>query len=244
MLIPKNIIVNADDIGLNPSVNQAIFHSFQQGYINSTSLLTNMDYFDDAVAIIKSNTDVINVGVHGNFAEGKPLTNFKATHFLNSYGGWSISKTNKVAQLLNSESKRAFTDELEAQIEKASSAGIIITHLDSHLHLHTLPAFFSIFFNAAKRHGLKLRLAQTYNEGSYIKFAYRKYINSKIIAAGINHSYLFETVDEFLKDSGRNFLNNTVEIMVHPDYNANGELFDHVDGTSMDKWVAYLTKLK
>jgi len=28
--------------------------------------------------------------------------------------------------------------------------------------------------------------------------------------------------------------------MVHPDFDAAGKLFDHVDGVSMDNWIDYL----
>ncbi|MES2807206.1 MAG: ChbG/HpnK family deacetylase [Bacteroidota bacterium] len=240
MLIPQNVIVNADDIGLNPSVNQAILYSYQQGYINSTSLLTNMDYFDEAVDIIHNHPEIVNIGLHGNFAEGKPVTNFKAKQFLTPDGSWDISKTNKVLQVLNAGSKAAFKNELNAQIEKALAAKVNITHIDSHLHLHTLPAFHGLYIEAARKHGLKLRLAQTYREGSYIKFAYRRYLNGKITSAGVAHSAMFETVDKFLENPDRDFVAQPVEIMVHPDFKADGILYDHVDNTSMDKWVAFL----
>lgn len=241
MRIPGNVIVNADDIGLNHSVNQAILYCFEKGFINSTSLLTNMDYFNDAVDLIHNNPAIVNIGVHVNFAEGKPLTDFKALHFLTPEGYWNIGKTNKVLQLLNTESKKEFTAELDAQIQRAITANVNITHLDSHLHLHTLPAFYGIFLSASKKYGLKLRLAQTYREGSYLKFAYRKYINSKIISAGCNYSVYFETVDEFLKNKNRDLTTKRTEIMVHPDFDPTGKLFDHVDDTSIDKLIAYLS---
>jgi predicted glycoside hydrolase/deacetylase ChbG (UPF0249 family) len=240
MRIPTDIIVNADDIGLNPSVNQAILYCFKENFINSTSLLTNMYAFDEAVDIIHNNPSIINIGVHANFAEGKPLTNFKSRQFLTADGSWNISKTNKVFQILNTESKRAFTDELDAQIQRALTARINIIHLDSHLHLHTLPAFYNIFIAAAKKYNLKLRMAQTYNEGSFIKFAYRKHINRQITLAGINYSVFFETVNEFLKNKSRDLDGRKVEIMVHPDFAVDGKLFDHVDDTSIDNLVAYL----
>jgi predicted glycoside hydrolase/deacetylase ChbG (UPF0249 family) len=243
MLIPQNIIVNADDIGLNPSVNQAILYSYQQGYINSTSLLTNMDYFNQAVDLIHQHPEIVNIGLHGNFAEGKPVTDFKARHFLTANGSWDINKTNNVLLFLNADSKAAFVSELNAQIEKALAANVKISHLDSHLHLHTLPAFLGIYITAAKKYGLKLRLAQTYREGSYIKYLYRKFINGKIKSFGLARSAFFETVDKFLADTARNFNGQPIEIMVHPDFQPQGELFDHVDTTSMDKWTSFLTEL-
>lgn len=242
MSIPSLIIVNADDIGLKPSINKAILYCFEQGYINSTSLLTNMDCFDETIDLIHKNPVITNIGAHINFAEGKPVTDFKHQQFLNSDGSWNIEKTRSSVQLLNKETYASFLNETNAQIEKALKADIKINHLDSHLHLHTLPAFYNLFINVAKKHKLKLRLAQTYREGSYIKFFYRKLINSQIIKNRINYTDLFETVDMFLPQKDRTLNGRTVEIMVHPDFDAIGDLIDHLGPTSMDNWISYINE--
>lgn len=198
-----------------------------------------MDCFDETIDFIHSNPAIINIGLHGNFAEGKPVSNFKYPEFLDADGNWNLSKTGKITQLLSKDIKAAFAAELNAQMEKALGAKINITHVDSHLHLHTLPSFYSMYIDLAKRHKLKLRLAQTYREGSYPKFLYRKFLNSKIKANHIAHSDYFETVDKFLSFGDQHPAGKT-EIMVHPDFDADGKIFDHVDGTSMEYWVAYL----
>jgi predicted glycoside hydrolase/deacetylase ChbG (UPF0249 family) len=242
MKLPSYIIANADDLGLNPSVNQAILYGYNQGYINSTSLLTNTDYFTETAQLIHQQPILKNIGLHANFAEGKPLTNFSQHSFLNEQGCWDIKQTNKILALLNTSAKHAFTSEIDAQINKALSANITITHLDSHYHLHTLPCFYGIFLQAAKRYNLKLRLAQTYNQGSFLKFAYRKYINRLFKQSGINYSNHFETVDYYLA----NGLNRPeiTEVMLHPDFDLNGVLTDHYDAATMARWINYLDKIK
>ena len=45
----NKIIINADDFGLNSSVNKAIVESFNNGLINSTTLMANMPGFEEAV---------------------------------------------------------------------------------------------------------------------------------------------------------------------------------------------------
>ena len=60
------------------------------------------------------------------------------------------------------------------------------------------------------------------------------------MSAGLNYSVFFETVDEFLKHGNRDLAHKRVEIMVHPDFDTAGKLYDHVDGASMDKLIAYL----
>ncbi|MCC8426189.1 ChbG/HpnK family deacetylase [Mucilaginibacter sp. UR6-11] len=240
MGIPSQIIVNADDIGLKTSVNQAILYCYEQGYINSTSLLTNMDGFDEAIDLIHNNPVIKNIGVHVNFSEGRPLTDFSKSQFLDDDGYWDPGKTGKLIQFLNHDGKALFLKEINAQIDRAISSALDIVHLDSHLHLHTLPAFYKLFIEVARQRKLKLRLAQTYNENSYLKFYYRKYINREIKAAGINYTALFETVDEFLNNKGTSQIDKAVEIMVHPDFDGQGKLFDHVDTTAINNWISYL----
>ena len=44
----KRLIVNADDFGLHPLINEGILESHQQGIVTSTSLLASGKYFEDA----------------------------------------------------------------------------------------------------------------------------------------------------------------------------------------------------
>lgn len=238
MLIPKNVIVNADDLGFNNGVNQAILQCYQQGIINSTSLLVNMPAFDDALQTIRTNPVINNIGIHINLAEGKPLV-FNNQYFLTPTGHWDLAKTNKKLRLLGADDKQQFLKEIYAQVDKALAANITLTHIDSHYHLHTLPCFYGLFLQAAKRYNLKIRLAQTYREGSYIKYWVRRYINSAFFKSKLEYTKYFETVDEFVKRP-QGAINQPVEVMLHPQLDAQGKLTDHVDAPAMVNWLAYL----
>lgn len=240
MRIPANIIANADDLGYNVAVNKAILYCYEQGYINSTSLMSSTPYFEETVSLIHKNPIITNIGIHVNLAEGPPLTDFRE-NYLDHAGNWDIQKTNRLLNPLDKAAKNAFLKEINAQIERALEAKISIVHLDSHLHLHTLPCFYKLFLAAAKQYKLKIRLAQTYNEGSHLKFYYRKYINNIFRNAGCNYSDRFETVDKFLR--GNNTLSNkniTTEVMLHPWFDANGMLTDHYDRDTLAKWIDFL----
>ena len=50
----SNYIVNADDLGMTPGTNKAIFDGHDNGYINSTSIMTNCDYFNEAIHGLKA----------------------------------------------------------------------------------------------------------------------------------------------------------------------------------------------
>jgi predicted glycoside hydrolase/deacetylase ChbG (UPF0249 family) len=244
MHVLKNIIATADDFGLNTTVNGAILKCYSMGYINSTSFLTNTPCFEESVELLKQNAIIKNVGVHINFADGKPVSNFKHYAYLNDDGTWNINKTNnKKLAVLNNELKASFFTEIDAQINRALASKIPVNHLDSHYHIHTVPIFYKLFLQAAKKHNLKLRLAQTYNEGNFIKFAYRKYVNQLYKANHINYSHRFETVRYFLNNEPGTVKNDVVELMLHPDIGPAGELIDHYDNATSD-WITYLERIK
>ena len=239
MHIPENIIANADDLGYNTAVNRAILYCFETGYINSTSLMTNTTAFAETVNLIHESPAISNIGIHIDLAEGRPLTNFKED-YLDANGNWDVNKTNRVRNSLNSAAKAAFGQEINAQIKRALSEKIKVQHLDSHLHLHTLPCFFKLFLEAAKHHKLKIRLAQTYNEGSLLKFYYRKYINQRFRKTGNNYSDRFETVDRFLQHKEHPNKTIITEVMLHPWFTEEGILVDHYDRDTLTNWITFL----
>ncbi|MGY3213762.1 carbohydrate deacetylase [Mucilaginibacter sp. HD30] len=234
------IVANADDFGLRTSVNAAIIKCFRAGLINSVSLITNSPIFDETIALIKSEKYVKNIGLHVNLVEFKPLTVFAAPEFIDKEGNWSLNNANNKSLFLNKKAIKAFDNEICTQIEKGLSAGLTLVHLDSHYHVHTLPAFYMLFINAAKKYNLKLRLAQSYNEGNYGKFLYRKWLNNLIKKNGCSYTDLFQDVQYFLsknKDSERKY---SVEIMLHPDLDDAGNLTDHYDQQTMTIWMEYI----
>ena len=239
MNIPRHIIACADDMGFDSVANAAILSCFEQGYINSTSLMTNMAGFEEAVELIHSKPVIKNIGVHVNLAEGQPLTNIDS-HYLDKDGNWDVYKTKSPANTLNAAGRSAFLKEINAQIDKALSQKIPVTHVDSHLHLHSLPCFYRLFLTAAKQRNLKLRLAQTYKGGSYIKYYYRKYINYLFRKSHLNNTDRFETVSRCLKYYGQPGQKIKVEIMFHPSLDVSGQLTDNYDPFSFKEWVEYL----
>jgi len=240
MPIPANLIANADDLGLNSSVNAAILLCFEQGYINSASLMTNTPGFDEAIDLISKNKIITNIGIHVNLGSEGPVSAFKKTDYLTTNGNWDRLKVDKKLTILDRDTKSAFFNEICAQIEKALTQKITVTHLDSHFHLHTLPCFYSLFIAAAKKYNLKLRLAQTYNEGNYVKFMFRKYANNKLRASGINYSDRFETVERYLNTTNGIGHPEKIEVMLHPSLTPTGELTDHYHPQTMVDWINFL----
>ena len=243
MPIPAHLIINADDFGYRASVNKAILYCYENEIINSTSLMVNKPGFEEAVEMIHSNNVIKNVGVHVNLASEAPLIDFQDKTYLKKNGKWDIKKTGNKIGYLTSENKKAFSEEIEAQVKKAIKSDVKITHLDSHYHLHTLPTLYPLFVEVARKNQLKLRLAQTYNENNYLKFLFRKYLNHQVTKAGLNYSLLFESVDYFTHHNLSGELTVNTEVMLHPDFDDSGKLTDHLSATDMSKIINWLDKI-
>lgn len=146
----NNVIINADDLGMTPGTNRAIFLGYDDGVITHTSLMTNCDYFNEAVAGIKER-DSLNVGIHLNLTYGQSLN--PSPIYCDNYGIFNLGY---IGILYKSLFDRKFLKEVrrefELQIEKAVNKGILITHLDSHRHIHLIPGLYTIVVKISKKY--------------------------------------------------------------------------------------------
>src|SRR5277367_5653054 len=59
----RRLIVNADDFGRSPSVNEAVIRAHRDGILTTASLMVNEPGFDEAVKLAKENPK-LGVGLH------------------------------------------------------------------------------------------------------------------------------------------------------------------------------------
>lgn len=103
-------------------------------------------------------------------------------------------------------------------------------HINSHHHIHTLPWISPIFKDIAKEFNLKVRIAQTWNENKnpLVPF-YRYLLNQYYKRENINFSDYFETIQSSKTKINKIKESQVIEIMVHPDLNDAGKLYDCID---------------
>ena len=148
------MIINADDCGRNSMVNQEINRYIEVGVITSTTVMANMDDLDGAVRLYQKYSERVSFGAHLNLTQGAPLTD--PSIFLKY--GFCKDNNGKVEfngmpfrwKYINAELRNAAYRELMKQIEKISGAGIHISHIDSHQHIHFAPCLTSVFAQVAK----------------------------------------------------------------------------------------------
>lgn len=151
----RNLIVNADDLGWTEGVNRGIAEAHGNGIVTSASLLANGAAFSSAVELARK-TPGLGVGVHLNLSDGEPAAPAKfVRHLLNERGKLEGKPESLLLRLARrSVSLEEVEREWEAQIGKVRDAGIELTHLDGHRHVHMLPGLFEIALRLAKRHGI------------------------------------------------------------------------------------------
>jgi hopanoid biosynthesis associated protein HpnK len=151
----KTLIVNADDFGLTPGINQAIIAGHDGGLISSTSLLANGEAFTSAV-VLSRQAPRLGVGVHLNLTEGQPVAPACSIPSLVNGQGRFARRPVRLwrATILGRVSAVDIEKELRAQIEKVLAAGIVPTHLDSHKHVHALPVLGRTTIRLARQYGI------------------------------------------------------------------------------------------
>jgi hopanoid biosynthesis associated protein HpnK len=150
--MPRNLVVNADDLGLTVGVNNGIFDAHDGGIVTSASLFANAPATDDAIRRARSRSS-LGVGVHLTLVDGKPtLPPSRVPSLVEDDGRFRTSwKPFIVACLRGRVALEEVERELTAQIERIRWAGIQPTHLDAHKHVHAYPAVFAIVARLAKR---------------------------------------------------------------------------------------------
>ena len=151
----KNLIVNADDLGWTEGVNRGIAEAHRNGIVTSASLLANGAAFTGGVELVLENPR-LSVGVHLNLSDGAPVAGRQAVPSLVAETGELVGGPE--SWLLKIAMRGLPVEQVEmewqAQIQKVRDAGLAVTHLDGHKHVHMLPGLFEIALRLAKRHGI------------------------------------------------------------------------------------------
>src|SRR5277367_5285767 len=87
----RRLIVNADDFGRSPSVNEAVIRAHRDGILTSASLMVNEVGFGEAVKLAKENPK-LGVGLHLTLLMGhSALPPEKIPGLVNARGEFSSS---------------------------------------------------------------------------------------------------------------------------------------------------------
>jgi chitin disaccharide deacetylase len=150
------LIVNGDDFGKSPEVNEAIIRSFRAGTLTSCSLMVTGDAFDHAVRLVRENSRLA-VGIHLVTVQGKAvLPHAEIPNLVDREGHFPHSPVAAGLKFYFSRPAREqLAKELAAQFQKFDATGLKLSHVDSHLHMHVHPVIFAAAVELAESYGVR-----------------------------------------------------------------------------------------
>lgn len=152
----RRLIVNADDYGLTLGVSAAIIDAHRRGVVTSTSVLTIAPAFRSTAPWLRSCTG-LSTGLHlALVGEDPPTLSAREIPSLvsgkgNLHESWRTLVPRLAAGRVDPEDIRR---ELCAQHEAFTAAGLTVSHLDSHQHLHLWPSVASVVGDLAREWGV------------------------------------------------------------------------------------------
>lgn len=152
----KQLIVNADDFGLHPLINAGVIKGYQEGFITSTSLMPSAPCWQEAVRLAKDNPR-LGIGVHLTLVGGVPsvLPKEQVSSLLDDNGLFLPDYVAFAKRYYSGAVKKVELEaELRAQLERALSCGVNITHIDSHQHTHVLPGINSLVLKLSNEYNI------------------------------------------------------------------------------------------
>ena len=152
----SQLIVHADDLGLSRSINDGIFEAHRRGVLTSASIMANGEAFHHAVDICRT-TPTLDTGVHLTLVEERPiLAPEKVKSLIDANGRFHRHATQFTRKYFQGGlSFDEIRQELEVQVTRVLDHGILVSHLDSHQHLHMLPRILAITVELAKKYGIR-----------------------------------------------------------------------------------------
>lgn len=231
------LVINADDYGKDLPTTLAIIDAFSKGLCASATIMATGEAFEEAVELAGYNHIVDKMGIHLNLTEGRPLTDpIRGVRiFCNEEGFYNslfrLSKPVNLKGFSRAEKTVVFL-ELKAQIEKCLKAGLPLSHMDSHHHVHTRWEVWQVVKPLLKEFGIpRVRLSANCKKTSFSpKTIYKYLFNKHLRWVGFETVDYFGSTDEvgdLLKRRPQLAIGKeAIEVMVHPLYQNSQELCD------------------
>jgi len=161
------LVIHADDLGMNHSVNRAIFQALENGWVTSASILVPCPWFPEVARWAHEHPDA-DLGIHqalnsewADFRWGPVSSKDRVPSLLDAQGYLPL----ETPEVVKNAKPAEVEEELRAQIDRARAAGIHVTHLDSHMGaLFEAPELFAVYRKMGHSYGLPILQAE---EGSH-----------------------------------------------------------------------------
>ena len=155
-MAPRRLIVNADDFGAAPEVNEAIERAYRDGILRSASLMVGAPSFGDAVQRARRLPGLA-VGLHLVLVYGRPvLPPERVPDLVNAHGEFPTDLARAgVRYFFHPRIRRQLQDEIDAQFARLAATGLRLDHVNAQCHMHLHPTIFRLTLQVGRRYGLR-----------------------------------------------------------------------------------------
>ena len=151
----KQLVINADDLGMAICVNEAVEKAHREGIVSSASLLANGPALKHALDHVVHPHPRLGTGVHLCLTSGRPLSppdevpdlvgkDGRFRHgFVSLLAACSVSPERLMPQI---------EGEFERQVDHLKQLGLNVDHLNAHRHIQVIPLIRQAMLEVARRH--------------------------------------------------------------------------------------------
>ncbi len=194
--VTRRLIVNADDFGLTDGVCSGILHAMEHGAVTSTSAMVCDPEARHRLAAFRDKLSG-RCGVHLQATDGQPLTGAPAFP--------------RFPAQIGPVDPDALAREWRTQIAAFRDCGLAPTHLDTHHHVHSIPAIFDVYCEIARECSLPVRTL----DSAMTRELRARGLSSPSLGADLNAGPLAAAAGALFDAIGGA---GTVEIVCHPAY--------------------------
>lgn len=222
----KKLIINADDFGYSDHTVKLTIECFGAGVLSGATLMPNMLAFDKAAAFALKHPEFC-YGLHLCLTDEHPISNpADIPTLVDSHGDFWVTREFVKRSFTGRISVQDICREISAQLAHIKQAGLDITHIDTHGHVHKIPVVFLALKKVLRKSEFTtIRRMQNlfYHKPGQLAQSYNNMANIFIKKLGKTTDYflmvtgtLSEQDDDWLQFSIDHLPEGTTEIGIHP----------------------------
>lgn len=200
------LMIHADDFGMSHSVNRAISQALENNWVTSASILVPCPWLPEVAHWAQSRPQA-DLGIHlalnsewTDFRWGPVSSKDKIPSLLDNQGYLPLLETQVAQQAKPAEAEV----ELRAQVDKARSLGITLTHLDTHMGaLLGTPALIDVYRRLGRDYRLPIPLKRSRSADQLALTASESLVDEVLqISPGVADDQWLKTYENMLQPLG------------------------------------------
>lgn len=135
----NKLIINADDFGWDDDTLECTINLIERKWITSATIMTGRPATSKALEYAKRTSNRVSFGLHFNIVDGQHSLSRVPNSLVDQEGLFRSSDRQRLAALFGVLKAVDIAQELRSQLLVLQRAGITVSHVDSHGHLHKFP---------------------------------------------------------------------------------------------------------